>query len=198
MFEFSSAIQRVKSVRTAQVIGGLLDVECDETTTKSLLASVGGNFPIDELVEQCHRMKLILRLVCSQDPAVFNVMAKNDFHRQQWQSRNFLQGEQCELRCLASELGYLCAYSLHSCMSRPWSSGSSVRLRILTLPTLPTRSGYELISITNDNSMRSNSKLCTRWHIPSQSIGFKFSTTTFTTGLSPTRLDKLELALYFH
>jgi len=86
VFEFSSTVQRVSSVRTSQVIGGLLDVECDETTTKSLLAFVSGNFPIDELIEQCYRMKLILRLVCnpgSQDPAVFNVITKNDFRRQQ-------------------------------------------------------------------------------------------------------------------
>jgi len=70
----------------------LLDVDCDETTTKSLLASVVGNVPLDELVyevEQRNRLKLILTLLevrvrsGSQDPAVFNAMAKNDFHRQQ-------------------------------------------------------------------------------------------------------------------
>ncbi|EAU90123.2 clathrin heavy chain 1 [Coprinopsis cinerea okayama7 len=78
-------VQRVNSVRTPQVIGGLLDVDCDETTIKSLLASVTGNFPIDELVqevEQRNRLKLILPWLearvqsGSQDPAVFNAMAK--------------------------------------------------------------------------------------------------------------------------
>ena len=78
-------VQRVNSVRTPQVVGGLLDVDCDETTIKGLLASVTGNFPIDELVhevEQRNRLKLILPWLearvqsGSQDPAVFNAMAK--------------------------------------------------------------------------------------------------------------------------
>ncbi|EIW79173.1 clathrin heavy chain 1 [Coniophora puteana RWD-64-598 SS2] len=78
-------VQRVNSVRTPQVIGGLLDVDCDETTIKGLLASVTGNFPIDELVhevEQRNRLKLILPWLevrvqsGSQDPAVYNAMAK--------------------------------------------------------------------------------------------------------------------------
>jgi len=78
-------VQRVNSVRTPQVVGGLLDVDCDETTIKSLLASVTGNFPIDELVqevEQRNRLKLILPWLegrvqaGSQDSAVFNAMAK--------------------------------------------------------------------------------------------------------------------------
>jgi clathrin heavy chain len=78
-------VQRVNSVRTPQVIGGLLDVDCDETTIKSLLASVTGNFPIDEIVhevEQRNRLKLILPWLearvqaGSQDSAVFNAIAK--------------------------------------------------------------------------------------------------------------------------
>ncbi|RPD64311.1 clathrin heavy chain 1 [Lentinus tigrinus ALCF2SS1-7] len=78
-------VTRVNSVRTPQVIGGLLDVDCDETTIKSLLASVPGNFPIDELVHEVetrNRLKLILPWLearvqqGSQDPAVFNALAK--------------------------------------------------------------------------------------------------------------------------
>ena len=78
-------VQRVNSVRTPQVIGGLLDVDCDEGTIKGLLGSVTGNFPIDELVhevEQRNRLKLILPWLearvqaGSQDPAVFNAIAK--------------------------------------------------------------------------------------------------------------------------
>ncbi|TFK51691.1 clathrin heavy chain 1 [Heliocybe sulcata] len=78
-------VQRVNSARTPQVIGGLLDVDCDESTIKSLLASVTGNFPVDELVqevEQRNRLKLILPWLearvqsGSQDPAVFNAIAK--------------------------------------------------------------------------------------------------------------------------
>lgn len=56
-------MQRVNSARTPQVVGGLLDVDCDEATIKGLLASVTGNFPIDELVkevEQRNGLKLIL------------------------------------------------------------------------------------------------------------------------------------------
>ncbi|EJF64173.1 clathrin heavy chain 1 [Dichomitus squalens LYAD-421 SS1] len=78
-------VTRVNSVRTPQVIGGLLDVDCDETTIKSLLASVQGNFPIDELVHEVetrNRLKLILPWLearvqaGSQDPAVYNALAK--------------------------------------------------------------------------------------------------------------------------
>ena len=67
------------------MVGGLLDVDCDETTIKGLLASVTGNFPIEELVhevERRNRLKLILPWLearvqsGSQDPAVFNAMAK--------------------------------------------------------------------------------------------------------------------------
>jgi clathrin heavy chain len=49
--------------RLLQVVGNLLDVNYDETTVKGSLASVTGNFPIDELVrevEQRTRLKLIL------------------------------------------------------------------------------------------------------------------------------------------
>ena len=77
--KFIEVYQRVNLVRTPQVVGGLLDVDCDETTIKGLLASVTGNFPIDELVhevEQRNRLKLILPWLearvqsGSQDPAV--------------------------------------------------------------------------------------------------------------------------------
>jgi len=78
-------VQRVNSARTPQVIGGLLDVDCDETTIKGLLSTVTGNFPIDELVhevEQRNRLKLILPWLearvqaGTQDSAVFNALAK--------------------------------------------------------------------------------------------------------------------------
>ncbi|KAI0265706.1 hypothetical protein BC834DRAFT_843555 [Gloeopeniophorella convolvens] len=78
-------VQRVNSERTPQVIGGLLDVDCEETTIKGLLASVVGSFPIDELVaevEQRNRLKVILPWLVmrvqagSQDPAVYNAIAK--------------------------------------------------------------------------------------------------------------------------
>lgn len=78
-------VQRVNSARTPQVIGGLLDVDCDEATIKSLLMSVTGEFPIDELVEEVekrNRLKLILPWLQqkveqgSTDKAVYNAIAK--------------------------------------------------------------------------------------------------------------------------
>ncbi|KAG8880927.1 hypothetical protein FRB97_000320 [Tulasnella sp. 331] len=78
-------VQRVNSARCPQVVGGLLDVDCDETTIKSLLSSVTGNFPIDELVDEVekrNRLKLILPWLESriqagqQDPALYNAIAK--------------------------------------------------------------------------------------------------------------------------
>jgi clathrin heavy chain len=78
-------VQRVNSARTPQVIGGLLDVDCDESIIKGLLASVTGNFPIDELVEEVenrNRLKLIQPWVETRvqaggtDPALYNALAK--------------------------------------------------------------------------------------------------------------------------
>ena len=78
-------VQRVNSVRTPQVVGDLLDVDCDEVTIDGLVASVTGNFPINELVhevEQRNRLILILSWLearvqaGSQDAAVSNATAK--------------------------------------------------------------------------------------------------------------------------
>lgn len=78
-------VQRVNSVRAPQVIGGLLDVDCDEGKIKSLLMSITGTFPVNELVEQVearNRLKLILPWLeskiqaGSQDPALYNATAK--------------------------------------------------------------------------------------------------------------------------
>ncbi|KAH8919125.1 clathrin heavy chain [Atractiella rhizophila] len=78
-------VQRVNSARTPQVIGALLDVDCDETIIKSLLASVVGPIPVDELVEEVekrNRLKLILPWIDSkiqqglQDSGLYNALAK--------------------------------------------------------------------------------------------------------------------------
>jgi clathrin heavy chain len=78
-------VQRVNSARTPQVVGGLLDVDCDEQTIKNLLASVTGNFPVDELVDEVetrNRLKLIQPWLASridsgnQDSALYNALAK--------------------------------------------------------------------------------------------------------------------------
>jgi clathrin heavy chain len=136
-------VQRVNSVRTPQVIGGLLDVDCDEATIKSLLASVNGNFPIDELVqeiEQRNRLKLILPWLeakvqaGSQDTAVFNALAKiyidsNNNPEQFLKENNLYEplivGKFCEAR--DPYLAYI-AYAKGFCDD-------------------------ELITITNENSM---------------------------------------------
>ncbi|KAF7798005.1 hypothetical protein EIP86_009215 [Pleurotus ostreatoroseus] len=136
-------VQRVNSGRTPQVIGGLLDVDCDETTIKSLLASVPGNFAIDELVHEVetrNRLKLILPWLearvqaGSQDPAVFNALAKiyidsNNNPEQFLKENNLYEplvvGKFCEKR--DPYLAYI-AYAKGFC-------------------------DEELIAITNENSM---------------------------------------------
>jgi clathrin heavy chain len=78
-------VQQVNSARTPQVVGGLLDVDCDEQFIKNLLNSVTGTFPIDELVDEVekrNRLKLILPWLESRiqqgqtDPAIYNAVAK--------------------------------------------------------------------------------------------------------------------------
>ncbi|PWN22946.1 putative CHC1-clathrin heavy chain [Microstroma glucosiphilum] len=78
-------VQRVNSSRTPQVIGGLLDVDCDEGVIKNLLSSVTGPIPVEELVEEVekrNRLKLIMPWIQSriesgsQDQALYNAMAK--------------------------------------------------------------------------------------------------------------------------
>ena len=78
-------VQRVNSARAPQVIGGLLDVDCDEGTIKNILMSITGTFPVNELVEQVearNRLKLILPWLQakinagSQDSALYDALAK--------------------------------------------------------------------------------------------------------------------------
>lgn len=78
-------VQRVNPSRTPAVIGGLLDVDCDESIIKGLLMSVRGQVPIDALVEEVerrNRLKLLLPFLeatlesGSQEPGLFNALAK--------------------------------------------------------------------------------------------------------------------------
>jgi clathrin heavy chain len=130
----------VYSVRTPQIVGGLLDVDCDETTIKSWLASVTGNFPIDELaheVEQRNRLKLILLWLeariqsGSQDSAVFNAVA-NIYIDSNNNSEQFLEGNNVSNK-YTSKTTYLSL--LFSCTNH-WSLGSFVRngTHILPMP----------------------------------------------------------------
>ncbi|KAG6824726.1 hypothetical protein H0H92_006017 [Tricholoma furcatifolium] len=125
------------------LVAGLLDVDCDETTIKGLLASVTGNFPINELVhevEERNRLKLILpwleaRIQAgSQDRSIFIALAKiyidSDNNTEQFLKENNLfeplvVGKFCKKR--DPYLVYI-AYAKGLCDD-------------------------ELIAITNDNSM---------------------------------------------
>ncbi len=53
-------VQQVNRARAPQVIGDLLDVDCDKCMIKGLLVSITGNFPIDELIQDVEPLKLIL------------------------------------------------------------------------------------------------------------------------------------------
>ncbi|KAJ1671376.1 Clathrin heavy chain, partial [Spiromyces aspiralis] len=78
-------VQQVNSSRLPEVVGALLDVDCDEHIIKSLVSSVTGQFPISSLVDEVerrNRLKLLHRWLeakasaDSQDPAVYNALAK--------------------------------------------------------------------------------------------------------------------------
>ncbi|OBZ65959.1 Clathrin heavy chain 1 [Grifola frondosa] len=84
LVNYFSRLMTGRSFVSLEVVGGLPDVDCDETTIKALLASVPGNFPIDELVHEVearNRLKLILPWLeasmqaGSQGSAVFNALA---------------------------------------------------------------------------------------------------------------------------
>ena len=77
-------VQRVNPARTPAVVGGLLDVDCDESIIKSLLQTVNpASIPIDELVsevESRNRLKILLPFleanIGNQQQAVYNALAK--------------------------------------------------------------------------------------------------------------------------
>lgn len=78
-------VQKVNSSRTPEVIGGLLDVDCEENIIKGLLMSVRGPVPVDKLVEEVekrNRLKLLLQWLETKvregntDVHIFNAIAK--------------------------------------------------------------------------------------------------------------------------
>ena len=79
-------VQRVNPSRTPAVVGGLLDVDCDESIIKGLLQSVNpASIPIDELVSEAesrHRLKLLLPFLeatlatGNNQQAIYNALAK--------------------------------------------------------------------------------------------------------------------------
>ncbi|KAJ1655297.1 Clathrin heavy chain [Dispira simplex] len=110
-------VQRVNPARTPEVLGALLDVDCDETVMRNLLASVNvASVPVDQLVnevEKRNRLKLLHRWLeqqqeaGSQDPAVYNALAKiyidSNYNPEQFLTTNKLYnplvvGQYCEKR----------------------------------------------------------------------------------------------------
>ncbi|KAI9683353.1 MAG: hypothetical protein M1829_005424 [Trizodia sp. TS-e1964] len=110
-------VQRVNPSRTPAVIGGLLDVDCDERIIRELLLSVvGAAIPIDELVsevESRNRLKLLspfLEATLSsgnQEIAVYNALAKiyidsnnnpEKFLNENTQYDSLVVGKYCEKR----------------------------------------------------------------------------------------------------
>ena len=79
-------VQKVNPARTPFVVGGLLDVDCEESVIKDLLRSVDpASIPIDDLVsevESRNRLKLLLPFLeatlqsGNQQQAVYNALAK--------------------------------------------------------------------------------------------------------------------------
>lgn len=78
-------VQQVNPSKTSQVVGALLDMDCDEKFIQDLLESVLGQVPIDELtteVEKRNRLKLLLPFLektlqsGSQEQGVYNALAK--------------------------------------------------------------------------------------------------------------------------
>ncbi|KAI9780804.1 MAG: hypothetical protein M1835_004428 [Candelina submexicana] len=110
-------VQRVNPSRTPAVVGGLLDVDCDESIIKNLLQLVdSASIPIDELVsevESRNRLKLLLPFLeatlasGNQQQAVYNALAKiyidsnnnpEKFLKENDQYNPLVVGKYCEKR----------------------------------------------------------------------------------------------------
>ncbi|KAJ3372990.1 hypothetical protein HDU91_001672 [Kappamyces sp. JEL0680] len=78
-------VQKVNSARTPEVLGALMDVDCDDAIIKNLLLSVTGPIPVANLVaetEKRNRLKICLPWLeykareGSQDVEVYNALGK--------------------------------------------------------------------------------------------------------------------------
>jgi len=137
-------VQRVNPARTPAVVGGLLDVDCEESIIKNLLSTVNpASVPIDELVsevESRNRLKILLPFLeatlaaGNQQQAVYNALAKiyidsnsnpEKFLKENDQYDTLTVGKYCEKR--DPNLAYI-AYR-------------------------KGQNDIELVSITNENSM---------------------------------------------
>ncbi|KAI9323711.1 hypothetical protein BX666DRAFT_1889687 [Dichotomocladium elegans] len=136
-------VQKVNPGRTPEVVGGLLDVGCDEDVIKNLLLTIKGDLSVGKLceeVENRNRLKLLLPWLNlrvtegSTDPEVYNALAKiyidtnnnpEPFLKENQYYDSRLIGKYCEKR--DPYLAYIC-YRRGEC-------------------------DYELIHITNENAM---------------------------------------------
>ncbi|CAG7562876.1 unnamed protein product [Fusarium equiseti] len=137
-------VQQVNPSRAPEVVGGLLDVDCDENVIKQLLSSINPqSINIDQLVsevESRNRLKLLLPFLeatlqaGNQQQAVFNALAKiyidsnnnpEKFLKENDQYDTLTVGKYCEKR--DPNLAYI-AYS-------------------------KGQNDLELVNITNENSM---------------------------------------------
>jgi len=110
-------VQRVNPARAPAVVGGLLDVDCEESIIKNLLSSVNpASVPIDELVgevESRNRLKILLPFLeatlaaGNQQQAVYNALAKiyidsnnnpEKFLKENDQYDTLVVGKYCEKR----------------------------------------------------------------------------------------------------
>ncbi|KAH8602632.1 hypothetical protein B0O99DRAFT_697070 [Bisporella sp. PMI_857] len=137
-------VQRVNPARAPAVVGGLLDVDCEESIIKNLLSTVNpASIPIDELVSEVetrNRLKILLPFLeatlaaGNQQQAVYNALAKiyidsnnnpEKFLKENDQYDPLIVGKYCEKR--DPNLAYI-AYR-------------------------KGQNDLELVNITNENSM---------------------------------------------
>ncbi|TVY87137.1 putative clathrin heavy chain, partial [Lachnellula willkommii] len=137
-------VQRVNPARTPAVVGGLLDVDCEESIIKNLLQTVNpASVPIDELVsevESRNRLKLLLPFLeatlaaGNQQQAVYNALAKIYIDSNNNPEKFLKENDQYD----------------------PLQIGKYCEKRDPNLAYIAYRKGQndlELVSITNENSM---------------------------------------------
>ncbi|KAI9053648.1 hypothetical protein LZ554_002602 [Drepanopeziza brunnea f. sp. 'monogermtubi'] len=137
-------VQRVNPARTPAVIGGLLDVDCDESIIKNLLTTVNpASVPIDELVsevESRNRLKILLPFLeatlaaGNQQQAVYNALAKIYIDSNNNPERFLKENDQYDTLVV----GNYCSKRDPNLAMIAFSKGQN---------------DLELVSITNENSM---------------------------------------------
>ncbi|KTW31407.1 hypothetical protein T552_00051 [Pneumocystis carinii B80] len=109
-------VQKINPSRAPAIIGGLLDVDCEEQFITNLLSTVSNQISIDELIEEVekrNRLKMLHPFLESafemgnQNPSIFNALAKiyidtNNYPNKFLQENNLYDtlviGKYCEKR----------------------------------------------------------------------------------------------------